>query len=113
MQQIYDQYCIVRSHDQGVVFGKVEAVSGRCVSLTDARQIHGWEGANTLFEMSLRGITGSARISEPVPYILMLEACGIIPCQPEAVANLSESRWNASYSGSASRSAHTKSRPTR
>ena len=112
---IYGRFCIVRSRNQGVVCGVVQAVSGRCVELTDARQIHNWSGdldgrhINTLFEMATFGAP-TARISEPVPFILMTEACGVIPCTEDAEANLRQSRWGAPYKPSASRGPKTKQR---
>lgn len=119
---IYDRFCIVRSRDQGVVCGVVNATAGRAVEVADARQIHGWSGdlsgrlIYTLFEMALYGAP-NARISEPVEEILILDACGIIPCTPEAEENLRQSRWDADYDPSASRRSGTtrtdSPRPTR
>lgn len=99
------EFCIVRSREQGVVCGVIRGVAGRAVELADARQIHGWTKGtapnwsrqiNTLFEASLYGL-GNARISEPVAAVLLLEACGVIPCTPEAEENLKQSRWNKFY----------------
>ena len=96
------KFVIVRSRDQGVVCGVLVAVAGRQVHLRDARQIHGWNsGALTLFEAANDGL-GEARISKPVEEILMLEACGVIPCTEKAERNLRQSRWNAPYSSSRS-----------
>lgn len=96
------KFVIVRSRDQGVVCGVLRTLAGRAVELDDARQIHSWsDGANTLFEMSLRGV-GQARISEPIPEILILDVCGVIPCSPEAEENLRQSRWNTPFDASAS-----------
>jgi hypothetical protein len=101
------QFVIVRSREQGVVCGVLKEQSGRAIVLDDARQIHAWsDGANTLFEMSLRGC-GSARISEPVETILILEACGVIPCTAEAEENLRQSRWGEPFKRSASRPRRT------
>lgn len=105
---IYDRFCIVRSRDQGVVCGYVRATAGRAVEVTEARQIHWWGGdlngrlIYTLFEMACHG-AGQARISEPVEEMLILDACGIIPCSPDATENLRQSRWDASYDASLSR----------
>jgi hypothetical protein len=104
------RFVIVRSRDQGVVCGVLRAISGRAVELDGARQIHGWsDGANTLFEMALRGC-GTARISEPVAEILILDVCGVIPCTPVAERNLKQSRWNRSFDASASPRPRPKSR---
>lgn len=75
---VYGRFCIVRSRDQGVVCGVVQAMSGRCVELTDARQIHNWSDTlngrhiYTLFEMATFGAP-VARISEPVPFLVMTD----------------------------------------
>lgn len=91
------EFVITRSHDQGVVTGFLRSISGRACELDEARQVHYWEGANTLFEMSLRGCE-SARISEPSAYtFLHLDVCGVIRCTPEATENLRQSRWNKPY----------------
>lgn len=95
------QFVIVRSRDQGVVCGVLRVEVDAVVELSDARQIHSWaDGARTLFEMSLYGC-GTARISEPVERIRVREWCGIIPCTPEAEANLRQSRWNKPAKSSA------------
>ena len=44
---------------------------------------------------------GTARISEPVEEALILEVCGVLPCEPEAESNLRQSRWGESYKPSA------------
>lgn len=95
------KFCIFRSRDQGVVTGYLRCMAGRNAEVEQARQVHYWTGANTLFEMSLSGC-GSARISEPVAEILILDVCGVIPCTPEAEKNLTQSRWNEDYNSSAS-----------
>lgn len=102
------EFVIVRSREQGVVCGTLKSLTPQpgglaCAEMTDARQIHGWtDGANTLFEMSLRGC-GNARISEPVKIATIFGVCGVLVCEPEAIANLSHSRWNEPYEPSASR----------
>lgn len=93
---MYDRWCLVRCRDAGVWFGLVHQLAGRSVLLKEARRVHRWmDGANTLSEMSLRGC-GTANIAEPVSEVLLLEACEVIPCEPEAIANLSRSRWGES-----------------
>jgi hypothetical protein len=99
------EFVICRSREQGVVTGYLRVVtmsaSGLAsVELEEARQVHWWgDGANTLFEMSLRGC-GNARISEPVDRVMVFGVCGILPCTESAKENLSESRWNKPFSGS-------------
>jgi len=99
-------FVIVRSRDQGVVCGYLKTLVPQpgglfAAELTEARQVHWWSGANTLFEMSLRG-ANEMRLSEPVELVLVAGVCGVLPCKPEAEANLRTSRWGTSYADSAS-----------
>ena len=107
-------FVICRSRDQGVVCGVlrscVPAPGGAVCVVDEARQIHGWsDGANTLFEASLKGL-GSARISEEIPTILMFNVCGVLPCSPTAEKNLRQSRWNKPAASSTSRPTRTAGR---
>lgn len=101
MSQFIDRFVICRSREQGVVCGYLMEIAGRAAVLNDARQIHWWSGANTLFELSITGCD-QARISQPVREFLMTEVCGVIPCESEAESNLRQSRWNKSYDASKS-----------
>lgn len=92
------EFCIVRCNDAGVHTGIVVSIFGRAVELKDARRLHYWSGCETLHECATIGPPGSCRISNPVKRILLLDACEVIPCEEQAVLNLSESRWNALYS---------------
>jgi hypothetical protein len=90
-----NSYVIVRTYSAGVHFGKLKSREGREVTLTDARRIWSWSGANTLSEISQKGCSmDRSRISEPVPSILLLEAIEIIPCSIAAIENLRVSRWD-------------------
>ena len=92
-----DTYCVVRCRDAGVWAGVVRQVNGRAVLLGEANRVWNWRGGvNTLSEASLRGL-GTARIAETVARVLLLDACEIIPCTPEAEANLRQSRWDQAY----------------
>lgn len=111
-------YCIVRSRDQGVVCGVVETVTPMpgglaCAVVREASQVHGWSnGANTLFEAANRGF-GNARISEPaVNPVTIYGVCGVLPCTPEAEANLRQHRWNKPYASSGSRPRATRTAAT-
>jgi hypothetical protein len=90
------QFVLVRTYSAGVHCGTLVEFTGTAVRLSDARRIHRWGGANTLNEVSLRGVNEDySRIAEPVPDIILTEAIEVIPCTPTAIANLSRSRWAA------------------
>ena len=86
VKEYIGKYCIVRSRDQGVMAGYVQAIEGRMVKLEKARQLYAWSSTFVLVELATQGPRReseqkySAESAEPV---LMLEACGVLPCTPE------------------------------
>lgn len=95
MEPTEKQFVIVRSRDAGVHCGTLENIAdGGMVTLSDARRIWRWRGANTLSELSQRGAAEDwTRVSEPVPEIVIIGACEVIPCSAVARENLARSRW--------------------
>jgi hypothetical protein len=87
-------FVVVRTYSAGVHCGNFAGRDGDCVTLTNARRVWRWRGANTLHEVSLRGVDEEySRISQPVSSITLLQVIEIIPCEPDAIENLSRSRW--------------------
>jgi len=86
---------IVRTFSAGVHYGYLtkQSADGKKVSLTKARRIWYWKGANTLHEISLHGVGGGSKISEPVKRIDLTEVTEIIDCTPKAVENLNKATW--------------------
>lgn len=88
-------YVIVRTYSAGVHVGVLERRAGREVTLRDARRIWRWHGANTLHEISLRGVASNSKLSEPVAKIDLTEAIEVIPCTPDAEMNLRAAVWSS------------------
>lgn len=86
-------YVIVRTYSSGVHIGTLESRKGQEVVLSSTRRIWSWKGANTLHEISLRGVAAGSRISESVPTNTLTQAIEIIHCSDEARANLDSARW--------------------
>jgi hypothetical protein len=86
---------IIRTYSAGVHYGRLASRRGKEVTLYNARRIWSWKGANTLHEISLRGVGPGSRVSEPVSEITLTEAIEIIPCAESAVANLDGASWLA------------------
>ena len=92
--EVIGKKVLVRTYSAGVHFGTLVSLSGLQCVLSGARRIWRWKGANTLHEMSLKGVdTGYSRVSEPVPEIALSEAIEVIPVTEVADSNLSVSRW--------------------
>ena len=73
---------IVRCRDAGVHIGELVegSVKGRSLELRNARRLWKWAGALTLNEVSQNGVDRkNSMICKPVPTIILLEACEIIP----------------------------------
>ena len=88
------EFVLVRCRHAGVHMGVLRESAGTAVLLTDARRLWRWRGANTLHEVSQRGVGPGSRISQPVPRILLTLAVEVIPCSPEGRASLEVSRWD-------------------
>ena len=88
------EWVIVRTYSAGVHFGRLKSIVGTVCELEEARNIWSWRGANTLREVSLRGVGENSKISEPVAIVLLTQATEIIPVTLEAKENLMRSRWN-------------------
>jgi hypothetical protein len=81
------KYCIVRSREQGVMAGFIDGIENRTVKLREARQLYAWSSTFVLIELANKGPRrpNEQRYSEPSTNpVLMLEACGVIPCTDEA-----------------------------
>jgi hypothetical protein len=88
------KFVVVRTYSAGVHCGFLESLEGTQLVLSEARRIWRWKGANTLNEVSLRGVDNEySRISEPIDEITLTEAIEIIPAKPKATENLRKSRW--------------------
>lgn len=86
------RYCIIRCHDAGVHSGYVakwEENNPRVVKLVDARRLWRWYG-KTLSGLAIEGTTcpQNCKFSDPVPEIILLDACEIIPCTEMAMQSL-------------------------
>lgn len=88
------KYVVVRTYSAGVHVGTLAAHAGTEVTLSGARRIWYWKGANTLHEIALRGVDKKAsKVSEPVESITLTEAIEIIPTTAEAAENLGSVVW--------------------
>lgn len=90
-----NEIVILRTRDAGVHVGVLKDFdrASRSATLADARRLWRWRGANTINEVSLRGVDQDyTRISEPVPEITVLDVCEVLPVAPEAAGSLTTSR---------------------
>lgn len=81
-----NKYVIVRANEAGVFAGILKEKKGSEVIIEQARRIWYWDGATSLSEMSVKGVSKPANCKFPVVLekILVLGVIEIIPCTKEA-----------------------------
>lgn len=88
------QHVLVRTYSAGVHFGRLKSRNGSEATLSDARRIWSWKGANTLNEIATKGIDQSAsNVSQPVPEIDLTNVIEVIPLSEAARSNLEGCTW--------------------
>lgn len=87
------KYVVVRTYSAGVHCGYLESSSGREVTLSDAKRIWSWQGANTLHEIAIHGVGKGSKVSEAVEEIRLTEVVEIITCSGEGRERLKTSGW--------------------
>jgi hypothetical protein len=91
-------YVIVRTTSAGAFAGVLNTREGQAVLLTDARRLWYWEGAASLSEMAMRGVSKPEQCKFPMPVkeVVLMEPIEIILCTDRArrsIENVPE--WTA------------------
>jgi hypothetical protein len=85
-----NEIVIVRADRAGVFFGTLAEKEGNEVKLTNCRRIWYWDGAASLSELAVNGVTnpGDCKFSVPVQSIVVLGVIEIIPCEQKAIESI-------------------------
>lgn len=80
------EFCIIRTFSAGVHFGIITRREGKEVELRAARRIWYWDGAASLSQMAIDGVSKpeNCKFSVTVPSIILTEAIEILPCTEKA-----------------------------
>ena len=83
-------YVVVRTYSAGVHTGTLEKRNGKEVTLSNARRIFYWDGAASISQIAVDGVSKpeNCKFSVPVKEIVLTEAIEIIPCTEKAVKNI-------------------------
>lgn len=81
---------IVRTYSAGVHYGTLKKRSGKEVILTNSRRLWYWDGAASLSQMAVDGVSvpSNCKFTVRVPEITLTEAIEIIPCSSSAVKSI-------------------------
>lgn len=96
--EISKDFVIVRTESAGVHFGTLEEHDRDIVVLSRARRVWYWEGAATLSQMSVDGVSVPENCKFPceVEKITLIKVIEIIPCTEKARKSLTAVEvWSA------------------
>ena len=81
-----NKYVIVRGDTSGVFAGELVERNGREVKLANCRRLWYWEGACSLSQLAVDGVTkpNNCKFTVMVQEIEILDAIEIIPCTEKA-----------------------------
>ena len=85
-----NEIVIVRTESAGVFFGTLAEKEGNEVKLTNCRRIWYWDGAASVSELAVSGVTQPQRckFSVPVKSIIVEGVIEIIPCEQKAIESI-------------------------
>ena len=83
-----NQKCIIRCDRAGVFFAEVESLEGSTAKLKNCRRLWYWDGAASLSQLALEGVTApeNCKFTVTVPSMAVLQVIEVIPCSPQAAA---------------------------
>ncbi len=86
MDKIKKPYVIVRTYSAGVFAGYLEKRKGQEVTLSKARRLWYWDGASSLSQLSVDGVSKPENCKFPceVPTVELLQAIEILPVSIKA-----------------------------
>jgi len=86
------KYVLVRTYSAGVFVGYLKSRKGQEVTLTKARRLWYWDGASSLSQLAMEGVTRPQNCKFPceVDEITLLNAIEIINVTEKARKNLKE-----------------------
>ena len=84
------EYVVIRTYSAGVHVGYLESEAGKEVVLRNSIRLHYWDGAASLSQLAVDGVSKPAncRFSVPVDKIKLTEAIEVISCTEKAKQNI-------------------------
>jgi len=93
-------YVIVRTYSAGVFAGYIVSRNQKEVMLKNARRLWYWEGAASLSQLAMEGVSKPERCKFPIEVdsIILTEAIEIIDCTEKARINIKDVPiWEAKH----------------
>lgn len=85
-----EPFVIVRTHSAGVFAGNLRSRTGKEAVLTNAIRLWYWDGAASLSQLAMEGVTlpGNCKFSMPVKRVLLTEVIEILDVTDIAENNI-------------------------
>ena len=85
-----NQWNVIRCKDAGVFFGHIKSRNGGEAVLTDVRRLWYWDGAASLSQMAMEGVSkpNACKFSVAVTEMTVLGVIEIIPCTEGAAKSI-------------------------
>jgi hypothetical protein len=86
------KYYIVRTYSAGVFAGYIKSRKGKEVVMTNARRLWYWDGAASLSQLAMEGVSKPQNCKFPceVKEVLLTEAIEILECTEKARINIAQ-----------------------
>lgn len=90
MEKYINEKVIIRADRAGVFYGTLAEKEGTEVELKNCRRIWYWDGAASISELALSGVTkpNECKFSVTVPQIVVMGVIEIIPCTDAAINSI-------------------------
>ena len=90
MEKYINEKVIIRADRAGVFYGTLAEKEGPEVELKNCRRIWDWDGAASISELALSGVTkpNECKFSVTVPQIVVTGVIEIIPCTEAAINSI-------------------------
>lgn len=85
-----NQKYIIRGDRSGVFYGEIAERNGQEVKIRNARRLWYWDGAASISQLALEGVTApqNCKFTVTVDEITILDAIELIPCTEAAVKRI-------------------------
>ena len=91
LKEMYEgKKVIIRADRSGVFFGTLKNKDGSEVTLTNCRRLWYWEGAASISQLAVDGVTkpNNCKFTVAVEEILVMDTIEIIPCTKKAIKSI-------------------------
>lgn len=83
-------YIICRTYSAGVFAGTLVSKEGKEVTLSNARRLWYWDGAASLSQLSIDGVSKpkNCRFPEEISEVILTEVIELLPCTEKAKTSI-------------------------